>query len=796
MITNIDEDVFNVLPITQESENTTAESDNGKAEITISSTGSSLSNILEQTVDSGTESINLPQDEDSESTNRDMRSNNTKTSLKVIYTNADSYLNKRNELSALIEKEKPDVICMAEIFPKNKKYSYNACEYKINGYTAYINDKGHRGVAIYIHEKLNSYSLSLPSSNFEELVICCVEMKTFKLVIATVYRSPSGTEENNQNLNNILEELEIISLGQLLVVGDFNYRNIDWTQHTPKAGNNTEKKFMDQINLNNWCQHVKDETRFREGQEPSLLDLIFTSNVHSIDEVRIESPIGKSDHAVLITEYIGDKKYIKTVPKLNFYKGNYSGMREYLSKEKWPAAMEQQADMMEKWEELYSNLKKATSLYVPNQKISSNMHRTTYEHNTVTATSLYVPNQKISSNMHRTTYEHNTVTAIKNKHTLWNKFQKNRTDENWNKYKEGRNLATKAIRLDRRNKEKLIASNIKKNPKAFWNFVRGKTAVKTGITDLKTSDGLVLTKDEDKAGELNRFFASVFTKEDLNNVPNLEVIGEVEKLDNFDISETEVDNLLKSIKTDKSPGPDLIHNRVLHETKDIIKVPLTNLFNKSLETGVIPDIWKTANVTPIYKKGCKSDPNNYQPVSLTSTVCKLLEKLVRNKIELHMQEHHLWTDCQHGFRSGRSCCTQLLGVIDDWSRGLDEGLSTDVIYLDYRKAFDSVPHQRLLVKLKAYGIDGNILKWIENFLTGRSQKVVINGECSDKAEVTSGIPQGSVLGPLLFLVYVNDLPRGLNCTAALFADDTKLYKIIRSDVDRAALQNDLNQVAI
>ena len=160
-----------------------------------------------------------------------------------------------------------------------------------------------------------------------------------------------------------------------------------------------------------------------------------------------------------------------------------------------------------------------------------------------------------------------------------------------------------------------------------------------------------------------------------------------------------------------------------------------------------------------------------------------------------MQEHHLWTDCQHGFRSGRSCCTQLLGVIDDWSRGLDEGLSTDVIYLDYRKAFDSVPHQRLLVKLKAYGIDGNILKWIENFLTGRSQKVVINGECSDTAEVTSGIPQGSVLGPLLFLVYVNDLPRGLNCTAALFADDTKLYKIIRSDVDRAALQNDLNQVA-
>ena len=195
-------------------------------------------------------------------------------------------------------------------------------------------------------------------------------------------------------------------------------------------------------------------------------------------------------------------------------------------------------------------------------------------------------------------------------------------------------------------------------------------------------DGLVLTKDEDKAGELNRFFASMFTKEDLNNVPNLEVIEEVEKLDNFDISVTEVDNLLKSIKTDKSPGPDLIHNRVLHETKDIIKVPLTNLFNKSLETGIIPNIWKTANVTPIYKKGCKSDPNNYRPVSLTSTVCKLIEKLVRKAC---------WVRCF-------SWCMLMT--------------SLEVCLL-----------------------------------------------------------------------------------MTLFADDTKLYKIIRSDVDRAALQNDLNQVA-
>jgi len=221
---------------------------------------------------------------------------------------------------------------------------------------------------------------------------------------------------------------------------------------------------------------------------------------------------------------------------------------------------------------------------------------------------------------------------------------------------------------------------------------------------------------------------------------------------------------------------------------------LTILFKASYSAGVLPADWKCANISPIFKKGSKSDVNNYRPVSLTSVPCKIMESIIRDVLVTHTENNSLITKHQHGFMTGRSCLTNLLEAFESWTRILDAGFGIDIIYLDYRKAFDTVPHSRLLAKLQGYGISGPVLKWIEAFLTGRLMRVMVNGNSSSWVEVVSGVPQGSVLGPLLFLLFVNDLPDWVKSSIKMFADDTKLWSTIRSASDGKMLQDDLNSL--
>ena len=262
-------------------------------------------------------------------------------------------------------------------------------------------------------------------------------------------------------------------------------------------------------------------------------------------------------------------------------------------------------------------------------------------------------------------------------------------------------------------------------------------------------------------------------------------------MDKINITKEGVLKLLKNLDTSKATGPDEITARMLKESAEEIAPVLTSLFQQSLDTGTLPDDWLLANVSALFKKGSRESPENYRPVSLTSIMCKLLEHILHSQISKHLDKFKILTPLQHGFRKGHSCVTQLIQVVNDWMEGIENSQQIDAAILDFTKAFDCVPHERLKSKLHHYGIRNNILNWISMFLTQRQQRVVLNGETSSWHPVISGVPQGTVMGPLLFLIYINDIVDGLQCNIRLFADDCIIYT---DDQDGDKLQKDLNHV--
>ena len=315
-----------------------------------------------------------------------------------------------------------------------------------------------------------------------------------------------------------------------------------------------------------------------------------------------------------------------------------------------------------------------------------------------------------------------------------------------------------------------------------------------GVESLRTTSGDLTTSDWEKAEVLNYFFVSVCTTkvDDPSHIPDAAESYHGQRVVDIDISTDLVRTKLAALKISSAAGPDGIHPRVLRETADTLAPHLARLFRRSLDTGILPQDWKLAEVVPIYKKGGKDDPGNYRPVSLTSVVCKVLESIIRNQLMSHLQAEGLLTDAQHGFRPGRSCATQLLLAMEEWSSMIENGDPIDILYLDLAKAFNTVPPKRLLEKLELHGVGGNLLRWIGAFLLDRRQRVTVGGSRSGWEPVPSGVPQGSVLAPLLFIIYVNDLPAMLSCGIKVFTDNSKLYRPVRLLTDPPALQEDLD----
>ena len=271
----------------------------------------------------------------------------------------------------------------------------------------------------------------------------------------------------------------------------------------------------------------------------------------------------------------------------------------------------------------------------------------------------------------------------------------------------------------------------------------------------------------------------------LSNTPSIQQIN---------ISVNGVAKLLHKLKTNKAAGPDGIPNMILKTLANNIAPALSEIFQVSLNTGKLPKDWLSANVTCAFKKGDRHEAQNYRPISLTSVSCKTLEHIIFTHIISHLESQNILTHLNHGFRAGYSTETQLITTIHDLLTSFDSGKQIDLAILDFSKAFDTVPHDRLLQKLDKYGVRGSIHDWLRSFLTERSMQVVVEGCSSSQTSVDSGVPQGTVLGPLLFLCHINDLPEAVKSQTRLFADDCLIYREINSYDDHNTLQADLKSL--
>ena len=675
--------------------------------------------------------------------------------------NARSLRNKFLDLAALTFHEEFDIVGVTESWINTEKRDFLA-EYSIKGYSLFSCERSQRaggGVLLYVKDHLHPQEIIKPHISNIDIKYVQIRSGSEKLILGLVYRPPA----QNSNINSELFEQisDICNLNNAVIFGDFNLPVTEWGG---TLNSHSGHELYSNILESSLCQHIREPTR---GQ--NILDIVLTTDDNQISNVDIGPEFSTSDHRTLsfnIDFTTTQQNNHENVP--DFQRADFEKLRGILKNTDWSEIYRIQ-DVEEAWNTFMDILTKAVSECIPTRV------------------------RRPASNPKPKWWNFDIRNILLAKKHAYRQYKSTQCESDKSEYKRIRREAKRLIKTSKKLHELYIASNCKENPKEFYRYIRAKKVLSSIIGPLVSPDGEITTDESEMAEILNNYFASVFTIEENRNeaiaTPQQTVAAQ---LFSIDITEDDVIRVIDKLKICKSPGPDKIYPRVLKEVKEIICKPLCIIFNLSLRSGKVVYGWKLANVTPLFKKGDKSNPGNYRPISLTSVVCKLMESILRDKIVKFLEENNIITDSQHGFRNKRSCLTNLLDFLHDVYEMYEEGRAVDIIYLDFQKAFDKVPHKRLLSKVEVVGIRGSIHRWISDWLFGRKQRVVLNGKCSDWQNVTSGVPQGSVLGPVLFLIYINDLDENIKCKLSKFADDCKLAKKITTVSEQKELQNDLN----
>ncbi len=591
-----------------------------------------------------------------------------------------------------------------------------------------------------------------------------IQLKGHKELLIGSFYMPKRNRHSLSQLELSLEKINAGKTRNIILCGDFNCPHINWETYTASGTNDIDiHQFLIDISLKfGLTQLIRQPTR-----QGNILDLVFTSNPSLIKSTTVIP--GLSDHDIPLIDSLTRPKYNKCKKRqvLLYSKANWDDLQRACTE-----ISENIQDLSRKGHDiksLWNHFK--TSLL---SEISSK-----------------IPSKTIRTKNDLPWFGKDLKRMLRKKLKLFNQAKKS---GDWTNYKTYQKDCKKAFRkAETEYINNTINEGLKEdNTKPFWKYIKAKRQDNIGVSPL-TNAGTLHVDSKSKAEILLNQFSSVFTKPTPAPMPALSSRSDC-SIDSITVDSNGVSKLLSNLKVHKASGPDQIPNQVLKHCAEQLAPGVATLFQNSLDTSTLPDDWTSANISPIYKKGDRHAPENYRPVSLTCVLSKILEHIVCSNMLRHLEENNILTHLNHGFRSGFSCESQLTITVNDLCNFYDNNCQTDIAILDFSKAFDTVPHDRLLHKLESYGIRGSLHSWIKSFLTLRSMKVVIDGEASSEAKVISGVPQGTVLGPLLFLCHINDLPERVTSLVRLFADDCLLYRTIRNTADSIALQEDLKNL--
>ena len=690
-----------------------------------------------------------------------------------LYTYKDKTKVEHLRLMAL--EENVNIIAVTE---SHLNESVESAEVAITGFQLYRADrvagtkKG--GVAVYIKDTLSRTTIDVGALSAGIVECQMLYITAWRVLLVVIYRPECDPMDFYNALSRASAAIEArgAPTPNVLFVGDFNFPNIDWDLGTVKGAS---KSMHEKNQAQALLQFMEDQCLAQVITQPTrgdnILDLLLTNNEDMLHQMEVRDTL-MSDHRVIkVTLWCKDPSLTTErepggFKALNFHgEVNWSAINQQLSEVPWEDMLYGKT-VFEMLEIIKGTLLTASERYVAPRSLKRKVQ---------------IPRARRILWRKRRRYQGKMTPDMPAHQRL---VIRRKMESIERQIGEG-------IKEDLQKEEERAIKSIKKNPKYFYSYAKRKTTTRAAVGPLVS--GAETVTDPRAIGDIMQ---DQYKKSFSHPDGPLPAFPDDERGDMlFSFTRANIEQAMGQLRDHSASGPDNVPAVLLRNCKNALSLPLYILWKKSLLSGDIPSELKEGLVTPLFKSGDRSDPENYRPVTLTSHIIKIFERVICREVLMYLETTEKLPKNQHGFRSGKSCVSQLLQYKQWLLDGLTNGSDLDVIYIDFAKAFDKVDHRLLLEKTRRIGIGGKLLKWLTGFLEGRTQTVVVEGVHSKVTAVRSGVPQGTVLGPVLFLVYLSDIEGVVESSlVSSFADDTRLLREIKDTDDQMRLQGDLNNV--